>query len=178
MYFRKLREARDATVNALLDSEEQAPSPATLGRQALRFLLHTLLALAAWAGLMLAGYAVNPSGVPQWAILLLSMVVPMSIGFIAVKIHADEMATVVWLVGLLWLMIVGLWILDMPTAPGACFQCSATEKLTRALFSYPQPSGLIDDDGPFIGTWPATALVGYSMGAWLGMRGRAQSSAS
>jgi hypothetical protein len=30
----------------------------------------------------------------------------------------------------------------------------------------------MDDDCPFIGTWPAAALVGYSIGAWLAMRRR------
>jgi len=46
------------------------------------------------------------------------------------------------------------------------------DKLSRTFFSLPSPSGLMDDDGPFIGTWPAAALVGYSIGAWVGMRGR------
>jgi hypothetical protein len=32
------------------------------------------------------------------------------------------------------------------------------------------PSGLIDDDGPFIGTWPAAALLGYSIGARLALK--------
>ena len=82
------------------------------------------------------------------------------------------MATVVWLVGLIWAMIVGLYVLDLPTGPGHCFQCDATDKLTRTFFSLPTPSGLMDDDGPFLGTWPAAALVGYSIGAWLGMRRR------
>ena len=82
------------------------------------------------------------------------------------------MATHVWLVGLIWLLIVSLWVLDMPTGPNACFQCGATEKLTRTFFSLPRPSGLIDDNGPFFGTWPAAALLGYSIGARLALRRR------
>jgi hypothetical protein len=54
--------------------------------------------------------------------------------------------------------------------PNQCFQCDATDKLTRTFFSIPKPSGLIDDDGPFLATWPAAALVGYSIGAWLAFR--------
>jgi hypothetical protein len=157
---------------SLLESEEQDQGGATLLHQVLTFLLHTLLALGSWIGLMLLGYAVNPIGVPQWAILVTSLAVPLVIGFIVIKIRPDEMATVVWLVGLIWFLIVALWILDMPTGPNACFQCGATEKLSRTFFSFPQPSGLIDDDGPFIGTWPAAALAGYSIGAWIGLRGR------
>ena len=77
------------------------------------------------------------------------------------------------LVGLIWILIVSLWILDMPTGSNACLQCGATEKLTRTFLSLPRPSGLIDNDGPFLGTWPTAALFGYSIGAWLGLRRRA-----
>lgn len=156
---------------SLLESDEQERGAAKLSHQVLWFFLHALLALGSWIALMVLGYAINPIGVPQWAILLLSMAVPLIAGFIAMKVRPDEMATVVWLVGLIWFLVAALWILDMPTGPNACFQCDATEKLSRAFFSFPQPSGLIDDNGPFIGTWPAAALAGYSIGAWLGLRG-------
>ena len=86
-------------------------------------------------------------------------------GNLVARFRRDEMATHVWLVGLIWLLIVSLWVLDMPTGPNACYQCGATEKLTRTFFSLPRPSGLIDDNGPFFGTWPAAALLGYSVGA-------------
>jgi hypothetical protein len=119
---------------------------------------------------MLVGYAVNPVGVPQSVILLLSIAVPLAVGFAVAKIHPSEMATAVWLIGFIWVMIVGLYVLDLPTGPDHCFQCTATEKLSRTFFTLPEPSGLMDDDGPFIGTWPAAALVGYSIGAWLAMR--------
>ena len=69
------------------------------------------------------------------------------------------MASAVWLLGLIWLMIVALYIVDMPTRPNQCYQCGVTEKLTRTLFSIPTPSGLIDDDGPFLGTWPSDAIA-------------------
>ena len=52
----------------------------TLARQALSFFLHTLLALASWIALMLVGYAVNPAGVSQSVILVLSMAVPLIVG--------------------------------------------------------------------------------------------------
>lgn len=155
-----------------IDTEEQESSAAKLTRQALSFLAHTILALLSWAGLMALGYLLNPVGVPQLAILGLSIAVPLLVGFIATKIRQNEIATAVWLVGLIWIVIIALWILDMPTGPNACFQCGATEKLTRTFFSLPRPSGLIDNDGPFIGTWPTAALMGYSLGAWIGLRRR------
>ena len=154
----------------LLTDEDENRGASRIIRQALWFLAHTALALASWLALMLVGYAVNPQGVPQFVILLLSLAVPLAVGFIVTRIRQDDLATVVWLMGLIWLMIVALWIVDMPTRPNQCFQCGVGEKLSRTLLSLPSPSGLIDDDGPFIGTWPAAALVGYSIGAALALR--------
>ena len=159
-------------MDTLLHTGERERKAPTLTSQAASFLLHSLLALAAWAALMLVGYAVNPVGIPQWAIFLLSFAVPLAVGVIVALIHPNEMATAVWLVGFIWAMIVGLYVLELPTGPDHCFQCPATEKLSRTFFGLPHPSGLIDDDGPFIATWPAAALVGYSIGAWLAMRRR------
>lgn len=153
-------------------AEFEEPRPRSLADQALWFVLHSLIALAAWGALMAAGYAINPAGVPQMAILALSLAVPLVVGALVMKFKQDEMATVVWLVGLIWILIIALWILDMPTGPNACFQCGATEKLTRTFLSLPRPSGLIDDDGPFLGTWPAAALIGYSIGARITLRRR------
>jgi hypothetical protein len=84
----------------------------------------------------------------------------------------DEMAPLVWLAGLTWIVIISLWVLDMPTGPNACFHCDATEKMSRTFLSIPGPSGLIDNDGPFLGTWPAAALLGYAIGARLARRRR------
>lgn len=151
-----------------IDLEEQSTSK--LSRQAVSFLLHSLLALGSWMALMLLGYAIHPVGVPQLVILLLSAAVPLVVGLFVARIYPAEMATLVWLLGLIWFLIVCLWVLDMPTGPNQCFHCEATEKLTRTLFSLPSSSGLIDNDGPFIGTWPAVALAGYSIGAKLGFR--------
>ncbi|MFP5207100.1 MAG: hypothetical protein ACLGP3_10330 [Acidobacteriota bacterium] len=159
-------------MDAPLQTEEEQSHTPKLARQALSFLVHSGLALLAWAVLMAIGYLVNPTGVPQVVILGLSLAVPLAAGLIVTKFRGGEMATAVWLLGLIWFLIVALWILDMPTGPNQCFQCGATEKLTRTLFSFPYPSGLIDNDGPFFGTWPAAALVGYSIGASIGLRRR------
>ena len=157
----------------LVQADQEAPAQASLPQQAVWFFLHTLLGLAAWGLLMFLGYIIQPKGVPQTIILLLSILVPLGAGFLVNQSRQDEMATLVWLVGLTWILIVALWILDMPTGPNACFQCDATEKITRTFLSLPSPGGLIDDDGPFIGTWPAAALFGYAIGARLAMRKRA-----
>src|ERR1017187_1731931 len=154
--------------SSLYSEEERMDSK--LSRQAISFLVHTLLALACWLALMAAGYALNPPGISQFFVLFMSMLVPFVVGNIINRLRQEEMATAVWLGGLIWILIIALWILDMPTGPNQCFQCDATEKLTRTFFSLPKPSGLIDNDGPFLGTWPAVALLGYSIGARLAMR--------
>jgi hypothetical protein len=126
---------------------------------------------------MLVGYALNPPWfeqgvVPQGAILVVSLFVPLLVGFIVNRFRQDDMAPLVWLVGLIWVLIICLWILDMPTGPNECFQCDATEKLSRTFFSWPTPGGLIDNDGPFLCTWPAAAMLGYAIGARLSLRPR------
>jgi hypothetical protein len=158
-------------MDSLLQTEEdEARSTSRLIRQALSFLVHAAIALGSWLALMLIGYAIQPENVSQILILALSIAVPLVVGFIITRIRQDDMATVIWLLGLIWLMIVALWIVDMPTRPNECFQCGVTEKLSRTLFSLPTPSGLIDDDGPFLGTWPAAAMIGYSIGAAFALR--------
>ncbi len=150
--------------------QERDDRNATLAGQALSFFMHAALALGTWVLLMLAGYALNPPAVSQSAILVLSIGVPLAVGLLVNRMRQDEMAPLVWLLGLIWLMIFALWILDMPTRPDACFQCGATEKLARTFLSLPSPSGLIDNDGPFLATWPAAALIGYAVGAKLGLK--------
>ena len=159
-------------MESLLHKDEGDEAPAKLSRQAVSLFLNTALAVGSWLALMFLGYALNPPAVPQLLILLLSVGGPLLVGHMVTRFRQDELATAVWIVGLIWVLIVSLWILDMPTGPNACFQCDATEKLSRTFFSWPKPSGLIDNDGPFIGTWPAAALVGYSIGARLAMRHR------
>jgi phosphoglycerol transferase MdoB-like AlkP superfamily enzyme len=151
---------------------DDAKSSSKLSRQAVSFFAHTLLALGAWLVLMLVGYALNPAGASQFLILILSLLIPLLVGNIVTRFRQDEMAALVWLVGVIWVLIISLWILDMPTGPNACFQCDATEKLSRTFFSLPKPSGLIDDDGPILGTWPAAALIGYAIGAQLALKRR------
>jgi hypothetical protein len=156
----------------LLEDEDEPRREVTLGRQTLSFFAHALLALCAWIALMLVGYMIDPRNVPQVTILAASVLVPLLLGFFVNRLRQAEMATAVWLLGLTWFMIAALWIVDLPTGPNQCFNCSLGEKLSRTFFSIPSPSGLIDDDGPFLGTWPAAALVGYAIGARMAMKNR------
>jgi len=147
-------------------------SPSQMFSQALWFFLHSLFALLTWGGMMLIVTLAHPGSVPAAVTLALSLTFPLIVGFLLVKIRASDVATLTWLAGLVWLMIVGLWILDMPTGPGSCYHCGAGDKLWLTFFSLNQDSGMVDGQGRFLGTWPAAAMVGYSVGAKLSMRGR------
>lgn len=153
-----------------LQTGEEESGATSFTRQAVSFTGHTFLALLSWVGLMALGYIIQPAGVPQNVILAFSFVVPLMFGLLANRFRQDEMAAEVWLIGFIWILIVALWVLDMPTGPNECFQCGAMEKLTRTFFSLPRPSGLIYNDGPFLGTWPAAALFGYAIGARFALR--------
>ena len=166
-----MQEAGAAQLETSLHTGEER-TESRLGHQALWFFAHTVVALASWLALMWVGYLLHPAQVPQTAILVLSIAIPLLVGSTVTRFRQDDMATLVWLAGLIWLLIVSLWVLDMPTGPNQCFQCGATEKLARTFFSLPKPSGLIDDDGPFLGTWPAAALLGYAVGARLTLKKR------
>ena len=157
--------------------QDEDDSTRRLSHQALSFFAHSALAIITWFALMFVGYALNPPWIvqgiiPQGAILVVSLLVPLLVGFIVNRYRQDDMAPLVWLVGLIWVLIICLWVLDMPTGPNECFHCDATEKLSRTFFSWPTPSGLIDNDGPFLCTWPAAALLGYAIGARLSLRPR------
>jgi hypothetical protein len=154
----------------LFEDEDGARQEAGLGRQAVSFFAHALLALITWIALMMLGYLWNPDNIPQTAVLTASILVPLLVGLLVNRSRQSEMATVVWLLGLIWFMVVALWVVDMPTGPNQCFQCTMGEKLSRTFLSIPTPSGLVDDDGPFLATWPAAALIGYAIGAKLGMK--------
>ena len=138
-----------------------------LVNQAIAFVLHSLIAVAAWIAMMLVGYIINPVSFPQIFTLALSILIPLIVGLIVARIRPNEMAASVWLAGVIWILSMSLWVIDMPTGPNECYDCTPSEKLARTFFSYPAPSGLLDDNGPFFATWPAAALVGYAIGARL-----------
>jgi hypothetical protein len=141
-------------------------------KQAVWFFLHSLFSLMAWVTMMAGVTLTRPESVPAGVTLTLSFGFPLIAGFSLVKIRKSDVATLTWLTGLVWFMIVGLWILDMPTGAGACYHCGPGDKLWYSLFSLHADNGLLDGQGRFVGTWPAVAMIGYSLGAKLAMLGR------
>ncbi len=138
--------------------------------QAIGFFFHLFLSLVVWAAALFAITLFHPNYVPPLVTLLVSLIVPLVAGFTVVKLYPSESATLLWMMGLIWWMLWGLHVLDMPTGPMACYHCNATDKLWLTFLSLNADSGLLDGQGRLLATWPAVAMIGYSLGAKLGLR--------
>jgi hypothetical protein len=157
--------------DVLVAEEEQKVS--NLGEQALWVFIHALVAACTWGGMMLGITLSHPQSVPAVATLGLSFLVPFVVGYIFNRFQQNEMGPHTWLVGLIWFLIICLWILDMPTGPNQCYHCDASQKLYLTFFSLNEDSGLIDGEGRFLGTWPTLAFIGYGIGAGMALRKKA-----
>jgi hypothetical protein len=140
--------------------------------QALLFLMHLGISVSIWI-LMMVGitFLLHPKFVPLAITLTLSFSLPMVVGFVASRIRPSEAATLTWFAGLIWIMLWGTYILDLPTGPSACYHCGATAKLWLTFLSFSQDSGLLEGQGRLVGTWPAAAMIGYALGAKFAVRG-------
>lgn len=151
--------------------ETLGPTETRMLHQAVWFGIHMVTSLVAWGLLMLAITLIfHPPFVPPAVILALSFIFPMLVAFLGAKLRPSETATLTWMAGLIWFMAWGLYVLDLPTGPTACYHCGATQKLWLTFFSLKEDSGLLDGQGRFLATWPAVAMIGYAIGAKLGLR--------
>jgi hypothetical protein len=161
--------ASDAEEIEILEEEEKVTN---LAEQAMWVLIHTLLALFSWVAMILVISAARPDSVPVLVTLALSFTLPFLTGNIFTRIKKNEMGPYTWLIGLIWFLIICLWILDMPTGPNQCYHCDASEKIYLTFFSPTEDSGLIDGQGRFVGTWPAVAFIGYGIGARMALKNK------
>jgi len=151
----------------ILEEEEKVSN---LAEQALWVLIHTLLAIGSWVVMILVISMMRPESVPAIVTLAASFAIPFLVGNIFTRIKQNDMAPYTWLIGLIWFLIICLWILDMPTGPNQCYHCDASQKLYLTFFSLNEDSGLIDGQGRFVGTWPAVAFIGYGIGSGLALK--------
>ena len=148
-------------------------SAGDLGRDALRFSLHTLAAVATLALLLSAFALTHPSidaNGPKLLCTLLALLAPMMVGLLIARAKQDRVAGYVWISGLLTFSIVCVWVLDLPTGPGLCEKCGAIEKLYRTFFDINNGSGLMGGDGLLVGSWIPLSMIGYAIGAKIGLR--------
>lgn len=150
----------------------QGKSIGNLGREAGWFLTHTLLALL-MLGAVIIGMTMNhpdPDAVnPKLLATALAFIVPMVGGFLIARRSQNDIASYVWISGLVVFAVVCVWVLDLPTGNGLCENCGAVDKLRRTFFSIQNGSGLMAGDGLLAGTWIPLSMIGYAVGAKFGL---------
>ena len=150
----------------------QGKSINDLGREAVSFLLHTLLAILVVVLILLVGsvFGPNPDAAgPKVIATLAAFALAVVAGFISMKVRHDYVARYVWISGIVLFAIVCVWVLDLPTETGLCEHCGAVEKLRRTFFSVENGSGLAGGWGLVLGCWTPLATFGYAVGAHLGL---------
>ncbi len=147
-------------------------SAGDLGREALWFGIHTLIAVAL---LGLVVFVIFLSGAsidaiqPKIVGIVLAFVVPAIGGFLIAKSRQDPIAGYVWIAGVLLFSIICVWVLNLPTGPGLCEKCGAVDKLYRTFFDITDGSGLMGGDGLLVGTMIPLSMIGYALGAKMGL---------
>ena len=154
----------------------QGKSIGELGRDALWFGLHTLLAVLLLAlvwGIITLTQPDPDATSPKVFATALAFLVPMVGGFIIARILRNrsqaQVARYIWISGLLFFAAVCVWVLDLPTGPGLCEACGPVEKLWRTFFAIDNGSGLMGGDGLLVGAWVPLSMLGYAAGAALGL---------
>ncbi len=146
----------------------QDKSLADLGREASWFATHTVIAfllLVLVVGVMSLNHPDPDASRPKMIGTVLAFLVPMFGGFVLARRHRNDIASYVWISGLVIFSITCVWVLDLPTGNGLCENCGAVEKLSRTFFTFTHGSGLMAGDGLFIGTWIPLSMIGYAIGS-------------
>ncbi len=148
--------------NGPLHSEK---TPADVFHQATSFFVHIVISLVVYAVLIGAITLINPRTMPAVLTTAIVLLVPMAVGFLIHLRLRNSTAPTIWIAGVVWLLMVMVYVLEMPTGPGKCQYCGVIAKIWYTLFSVTADSNLMAGDGRVIGTWPALAVIGYSFGA-------------
>jgi hypothetical protein len=153
-------------------SNTQDKSAGELGREAFTYVAHVFLAVLFLAIVVVGGVVMRISMddvQPKILGTILAFFVPLVGGFIVAKSRQQRVAGYVWLAGLVTFAIVSVWVLDLPTGQGLCEKCGAIEKLSRTFFEPQHGSGLMGGDGLLVGCWIPLSMIGYSLGAKMGL---------
>ena len=150
----------------------QGKSAGDLGREAIWFFAHTIFAILILVCVLIGGYILHIDSEdiePKLVGTVLAFLVPMIGGFIIAKIQPNPIARYVWISGLLLFSVVCVWVLDLPTGNGLCEHCGALAKLYRTFFDIKHGSGLMGGDGLLVGTLIPLSMIGYAIGAKMGL---------
>src|SRR5580698_7201556 len=145
-------------------------SPEQMALQITSFIVHILIALAVYLGIFLVLKVINPTEIPAIFVTLLVFVLPLAVAYFIHTSGRRTAAPAIWIAGVVWMLMVMVYVLELPTGPGRCENCTAVSKIGLTLFDMVQGSNLMNGAGRLIGTWPALAMVGYAIGASWGLR--------
>jgi len=146
----------------------QGKSIGDLGREAVWFAAHTILAILTLFAIVAVMWMFHPdpdATSPKLLATALALLIPMVVGFLITKVTSNDIGRYVWISGLLIFAIVCVWVIDLPTGPGLCEHCTLMERLWRTFFEFQHGSGLMSGDGVLIGTWIPLSLFGYAIGS-------------
>ncbi len=150
-------------------------SPEQILGQIFSFFVHIVISLLVCGAIYMLMDFLNPKDFPA---LLTTCIIFIAAFLVAFLIHLTGRQTeapAIWIAGVVWLLMVMVYVLELPTGPGRCENCTAVGKIVLTLFDMNKSSNLMDGAGRLIGTWPALAMVGYAMGAGRAMhRGAAE----
>jgi len=150
----------------------QGKTAGDLGHEALWFGLHTIFAvlvLLCIVGVFALAHVDPDSNNPKILATVLAFLLPLIAGFIVARVREDKTAKYIWISAILFSSIVYVWVLDLPTGNGLCEHCGPVEKLYRTFFDINHGSGLMGGDGLLVGTWIPLSMIGYAVGAKLGL---------
>lgn len=146
-----------------------------LGREALWFTAHTLIAVVVLLIVIvaMAFFRPDPNATgPKLVAMALSLLVPMIVAFLITRQTRNQIGPYVWISALIVFVAACVWVIDLQTGPGLCQQCGPghlMERIWRTFFSIDNGSGLLGGQGVVVGCWLPLSLVGYAIGSRLGL---------
>lgn len=153
-------------------TSSQDKSAGDLVQEAFTYVAHVFLAVL-FLGIVVVGGMMLRFSMddvqPKLLGTVLAFVIPLVGGYGVAKSKQQRVARYVWLAGFLTFAIVSVWVLDLPTGLGLCEKCGAVEKLSRTFFDIQHGSGLMGGDGLLVGCWLPLSMIGYSLGAKMGL---------
>jgi hypothetical protein len=145
-------------------------SPEQILSQIGSFFAQIIISLLVYAALFFVLNLINPVDMPKLLITLLVFVVAFGVSYLLHMSGRRTEAPAIWIAGVVWMMMVTVYVLELPTGPGRCEYCSAMQKISLTLFNMFEGSNLMNGDGRLLGTWPALAMIGHAVGATYALR--------
>jgi hypothetical protein len=95
-------------------------SPEQMALQITSFIVHILISLAVYLAIFLVLTIVNPTDIPAILVTLLSFVLPLAVAYMIHISGRRTAAPAIWIAGVVWLLMVMVYVLELPTGPGRC----------------------------------------------------------